>query len=275
MYSIEKMYRTLLIVTILCFTIFQSCKNETVEIFVSQAGQADNAGTKEAPFSEINDAIEKAYQIKQKDSKAEIVINVLSGDYYLSSPIVINSALNGLKISGSRNSEVTVKGSAPLNLSWEKTESKILVANVTADIDFDQFIVNNKLQILARYPNYNDNGGYWQGYAADAISPDRIKNWENPEGAIFNAMHSGKWGGFHYEIAGIDSDGEAILEGGFQNNRPSRPHPEYRMVENVLEELDSPGEWFLDKVNHKIYYWPTSNVDLSAAKYEGVCNSLE
>ena len=157
-----------------------------------------------------------------------------------------------------------------LGLGWEKQSGNIYVSNMADNTDFDQFVVNNKLQILARYPNYDGNGGRWQGYAADAISKERIKKWKHPEGAIFHAMHSGQWGGMHYVITGVDANGEAILKGGFQNNRPSLPHPEYRMVENVLEELDSPGEWFLDKASHKIYYWPDKNVDLAKASCEGI-----
>jgi len=30
-------------------------------------------------------------------------------------------------------------------------------------------------------------------------------------------------------------------------------------VENVFEALDSPGEWFLDREQGKVYYWPTSD----------------
>jgi parallel beta-helix repeat protein len=38
-------------------------------------------------------------------------------------------------------------------------------------------------------------------------------------------------------------------------------------VENVLEELDSPGEWYLDRHAGRLYYWPTeplSKVEVSA-----------
>ena len=27
-------------------------------------------------------------------------------------------------------------------------------------------------------------------------------------------------------------------------------------VENILEELDSPGEWYLDRAHRKLYLWP-------------------
>jgi hypothetical protein len=260
------MNRIALFILILLFAVFQSCKTKTFEILVSQTGESQN----EFSFKTVNEAIEKAYLIKADNSNAEIVINILPGDYYLSSPISIDSRLSRLKIIGAGKSLVTLKGSVPLNVKWEQFNENIFVADVAGDIALDQLIVDGQPQILARYPNYNENGGYWQGYAADAISKERIKNWEHPEGAIFNAMHGGKWGGFHYVITGIDESGEAILEGGKQNNRPSRPHVEYRMVENVFEELDSPGEWFLDKTSHRIYYWPISDIDISIAKFEGV-----
>jgi hypothetical protein len=87
---------------------------------------------------------------------------------------------------------------------------------------------------------------------------------------FFHVMHKGRWGGFHYKIVGVDENGEAILEGGHQNNRPSTPHPENRMVENVLEELDSPGEWYFDEDTRQLYYWPQEGIDMKTAKFEGV-----
>jgi len=39
---------------------------------------------------------------------------------------------------------------------------------------------------------------------------------------------------------------EGTYEGGWQNNRQMGMHPKQRYVENIREELDAPGEWFLD-----------------------------
>jgi hypothetical protein len=84
-------------------------------------------------------------------------------------------------------------------------------------------------------------------------------------------MHAGEWGGFHYVISGKDEKGEAILEGGYQNNRQSAGmHDTYRMVENVFEELDSPGEWFLNKDSMTLYYWPEKGADPKNTLIEGV-----
>ena len=45
-------------------------------------------------------------------------------------------------------------------------------------------------------------------------------------------------------------------EGGWQNNRPMGMHTEYRFVENIFEELDAPGEWYLDAKTHTLYFYP-------------------
>ncbi len=249
---------------------FSNSEKIILEIYVSTSGNSKNSGSKQAPLAKLEDAVEMAKQAKLQDKDAKVNIQILPGNYYLAAPILINSSLNGLSLKVAGDGLVTVKGSVPLNLKWEKQQGNIFVSKVPENIDFDQFIVNNKLQILARYPNYDENGGHWQGHAADAISKERIKTWKHPEGAIFHVMHSGQWGGFHYLISGVDANGEAILEGGLQNNRPSKPHEKYRMVENVLEELDTPGEWFFDKTNRKLYYWPEAGIDLNRSTFEAV-----
>lgn len=46
------------------------------------------------------------------------------------------------------------------------------------------------------------------------------------------------------------------MEGGWQNNRRSGLHPDNRMVENIFEELDAPGEWFYNADEQTVYYYP-------------------
>ncbi len=249
---------------------FNSCKAKNIQIFVSPTGKIENQGTKEAPLSNIQSAIEKANEIRLRNGKSHITIVLLPGEYHLESPITITPELSDMTLKGAGSSVVSIKGSRPLSLNLKKYNENIFVAPLEGDLDFDQFAVNGKRQILARYPNYNESGGHWQGHAPDAFSNERIQSWENPAGTIIHAMHSAEWGDFHYVITGIDEKGEPTLSGGHQNNRPAPPHPDYRMVENVFEELDSPGEWYLDKEKGLLYYWPDENTNLQTANYEGV-----
>jgi hypothetical protein len=71
-------------------------------------------------------------------------------------------------------------------------------------------------------------------------------------------------------ITGKDRHGNATYQGGWQNNRRSGMRPSIRFVENIREELDAPGEWFLDRKARLLYYYPPKGLDLGKAVVEGV-----
>jgi hypothetical protein len=243
------------------------CQNETINIYVSPLGNNSNDGAKETPFKTIEKALESAKSIKKKEND-KINIHLLEGDYHLSSTLEITSQLNNLSIIGDGLDKVSIKGSKVIETKWEKFSDNILVSTINKDLDFNQLFINGEKQILARYPNYDENGGYWQGFAADAIDEDRISKWKNPIGGFVHALHKGRWGGFHYEIESVKENGELNLIGGHQNNRPSTMHSKYRMVDNIFEELDSEKEWYLDKKNHKLYVWKSEDFDINLTKVE-------
>ncbi|WP_066219970.1 PDZ domain-containing protein [Formosa haliotis] len=263
-------HRYFKICLILPFLFLVSCvSEEPIKTLYVSTNTSENAnGSEELPFSSVEEAIEEASELRRLNPELPIAIKLKPGDYYVSHAITITPDLNGLKITGTSAKEVRIKGSEILKPAWIPFNENILVSSVPEHLDFDQLVVNGKPQILARYPNYDEDAHYWNGSAADAISKEKVASWSNPKGAYFHALHGGKWGGFHYTITGVNDQGEAILEGGQQNNRGSRPHVEFRMVENVFEELDSPGEWYLDKASHKLYYWPEANTNLESATIE-------
>ncbi|MEE9361469.1 MAG: PDZ domain-containing protein [Cellulophaga sp.] len=259
---------SILLIGIVLF--FLGCNSPKEQIFVSPNGKIDNLGTVNSPFKNIQLAIEKAKKIKLENGTTQVEIHLLEGEYRLASPLEITPELNGTTITGEGVDKTVVKGSKILNLNWEKHDENIWVSKVKEGVIFDQVFINNIQQILARYPNYNEEGGHWQGHAEDALDLERIKSWKNPVGTTVHAMHSGEWGDFHFEISKVNEDGTAEFIGGHQNNRPSKMHLKYRMVENVLEELDSPGEWYLEKSTNLFYYWPTKSINLENAVVEVV-----
>ncbi|QZT36401.1 PDZ domain-containing protein [Halosquirtibacter xylanolyticus] len=204
----------------------------------------------------LTDAFTEASRLKELDDHLNIQIIIKEGTYYLDRPISITPVMSGLSIIG--QGLVEIKGSRILKPNWKIYNDKIMSSNIKNISSNSLLFVDNQKQILARYPNYNEKKGPWQGWAADAISKERVASWKNPKGAIFNAMHRGQWGDFHYTITGVDDNGKAILSGGQQNNRASKPHIKYRMIENIFEELDSPKEWFFNRQEQKLYLWETT-----------------
>ncbi|MCK5443529.1 MAG: right-handed parallel beta-helix repeat-containing protein, partial [Maribacter sp.] len=243
------------------------CEKPVTQLYVGTNAQTKELDAKVVVFNSIQAALDETIKIQKENEKSLVVIHILEGEYWLSSPLKISPEHGPLRIVGQGSDKTIVKGSKLIKLQWEKFDNHIWTAQLDANEDFDQLFVNGKQQVLARYPNYDELGGHWLGHASDAISKERVKTWENPQGALVHAMHSGEWGGFHYKASGVDEEGELILNGGHQNNRPSKMHEKYRMVENVFEELDNPGEWFLDE-NFKLFYWPLKDMELEDAKIE-------
>jgi len=240
------------------------CTQNKIEIYLNPDGKENYNASEDDPLINLTSAIEEVYR---KYPRKDVIIHLQPGEYYLNDPLTINPGLNSLSIIGNSYKDTFIKGSMKLDLSWKRYNKNIWVAKI--DEHFDQLFINNEQQILARYPNYNENGGHWQGHAADAISPERIKNWKNPIGAIVHITHKAEWGDFHYVVEGIDKNGEAVLSGGHQNNRPENGlHEKYRMVENVFEELDAPREYFFNKSEKKLFYFPSKGLDLKTAKVE-------
>ncbi|WP_317173641.1 PDZ domain-containing protein [Aestuariibaculum suncheonense] len=247
--------------------ILTGCHRLPVEIFVSPNGNDGNQGAKQSPVQSLQKALDLAKTAKTNGTD-QVSIKLLAGDYHLTAPLIITPELNNLDIIGEDKSKVSIKGSKVIKTSWTPYNDSIWVTTIDETIDFNQVFVNGEKQILARYPNYDANGGAWQGHAADAISKERISGWNNPVGGYVHAMHSGRWGGFHYQITGINEDGELQLTGGHQNNRPSAMHPKLRMVENIFEELDSEKEWYYNKQDKKLYLWVKPGTDLKTARVE-------
>jgi hypothetical protein len=133
----------------------------------------------------------------------------------------------------------------------------------------DQLFVDGERQPLARDPNFDPAERHFNGWASDAISPARAARWKDPRGGFIHALHAAEWGGMHYVITGKNANDNITYEGGWQNNRPMGMH-KIRVVENIFEELDAAGEWFLDKGNSLLYFYPPAGLNLGKATFEAV-----
>lgn len=233
-------------------------------IFVAPEGNDQGDGSLQNPLRSVEVALQKVRQA----TEPEVCVYLRGGTYYLTAPIQLTpEQLQGKKLTLAawQDEAVTLSGGKKLALNWIKSKSGYWQCKVDP-INFDQLFINGEKRIMARYPNYMENEIY-NGTAADAISPERVKRWKNPEGGFIHAMHRGQWGDMHYLITGKTGK-ELSYTGGFQNNRPSPLHERYRFVENIREELDAPGEWFLDTKEQILYYYPIAGEQVANATVE-------
>jgi hypothetical protein len=262
------------------------------DYYVSPKGKDTNPGTQSLPFATLEKATTSSLAFIGKEA---VNIWLVEGTHYVSKTLVLDSRFSasagkGLTIQG-RGSKVWVKGSRQLsNLEWRTHKGQIKVAKLPADVHFDQLFINSANQARARFPNYDhsnplrDGNGYqkatggtdkrydqWFTYDSLAFSK---KKWQNPRTGIVHAFQSHNWGNMQYRIKDRDYQNHKIIlgEGGWQLQRSygigagSTPSPFY--VENIFEELDVPGEWFLDEEKHLLYFYPPGGLDLETASIE-------
>src|ERR1035437_9353994 len=251
----------------LALALGSACFCSAQPYFVSPGGNDANPGTREKPFATLQHA-QQALRQKRGD------VFLRAGTYYLPAPLVFTAQDSGTKdtpviFQGYRGEQPVISGGVRLeNLDWHPFTNGILQTQVPADLQTEEIFINGERQILACYPNFDPKAQYFDGFAADAISPERAARWSNPAGGYYHAMHPALWGDFTWRITGKDTNNQVQLEGGWQNNRGAAAHWQLRFVENIFEELDAPGEWFLNSKTHTLYFYPPAGLDLKNAVVE-------
>ena len=150
---------------------------------------------------------------------------------------------------------------------------------------FTQLFINGQRQVRARYPNYDNSRPGKSGYIypanimpAEMVDPrpgpddDMVytgsgargilfdpatftkQRWARPQDAVLHIFRAGYWGNLQWRIKAVDYERRAIWfgDGGQQmgakwdDDPPAIDAGCRFFVENVFEELDAPGEWYLD-----------------------------
>jgi hypothetical protein len=253
-----------------CITCLSSCT--AADFYVSPNGSDAGPGTIEHPFKTLSGAQAKVRAASFRGRDA-INVHVRAGTYYLAEPFQLDARDSGtaaapILYTAYAGEKVVISGGVKLTPKWTRMEGGIYRTRVEPGLLFDQLFLDGQRQVLARFPNYDPNESPYNGASPDAFSKSRAATWQNPAGGFIHAMHRHHWGGYHYRITGKTSDGEVIYEGGWQNNRQMGMHPKHRMVENIREELDKPGEWFLDSKTNLLYFIPVNASALPTALVE-------
>ena len=119
---------------------------------------------------------------------------------------------------------------------------------------------------LARWPNVGaDRWAHVSGTAADqganhfSYDGDRPARWAAADDAWVYGYWQFDWADSYIKVAGVDTAHHQVRTekaGGLLGYTPG--HRWYAL--NLLEELDTPGEWYLDRSSGHLYFWPPSDI---------------
>jgi parallel beta-helix repeat protein len=138
---------------------------------------------------------------------------------------------------------------------------------------FSQLLLNGTRQPLARYPNFDPENPYGGGWAyADGdlvpmyqnipgeskrefqVKTEDVRNWAHPELVQVFTFPRYNWWNNIVRLSSFDPATRKITLVS-DCSYAVRPGDRY-YFQNALEELDSPGEWFLDAAAGVLYFWP-------------------
>ena len=271
------------------------------DIYLSPNGSDANAGTKDKPLATLSMALRKARELRRLNdpSIANGIRIILKGGLYQlketvfirpedggtdQSPTIIEAASGehpvisgGIKINGWKKLNTTIAGLSV------KAKGKVWVADVPIIngrlFEFRQLWVNDIKAIRAK----SVNGG----------SMLRILNWNKNEQSCwiptpkFPLLQNANgmemlihqwWAIAILRIKKLEVHGDSTQlffhqpESKIQSEHPW-PAPWISKetgnsafyLSNAIQFLDEPGEWYLDIINRKIYYWPRNNENLLTA----------
>ncbi|AZM48720.1 acyltransferase [Streptomyces sp. WAC 06738] len=227
----------------------------------------------------LTSARAKVREVLAEGIDRDIVVQLGEGTYRVSEALSLDARDSGSAEHPVRwvgtGSGARIVGGRELSGSWQPTaeDKSVMVTDVPAGIDFDELFVNDERQVMARYPNYDESAPRLEGTTTLSDLNTRSAGWQDPTTGFVRAMHCHDWGSVSFTVTGRDSDQLGLNFVG-DNNRPQdcgSGLPLKRdavLVENIREELDVAGEWYLDRASNKLYLKPPAGVDLATAAIE-------
>jgi len=229
-----------------------------------------NAAKTDGPFATPARARDAARAAIRAGLKADLAIRLRGGVYRLAEPLVLGPEDSGTGAhavvwSAAPGEKPVISGGRPVT-GWKKAEGGLWTAEVAGT--FRQLFVGGERRPRARAPDE----GYFRIVKAGAddrtrftFAPGNIRPWKRLNDVEVVFLHD-----WSISRIAIDSVNEA-------ENVVTFRHPigcdakHYRIsgfektpryfVENALELLDRPGEWYLDRGAGRLYYRPLPGED--------------
>lgn len=270
---------------------FVGSNERTVYVAVNGCDSAE--GTKDAPLASLKEALSRLSGKKGGKivmggglyDMTETVNITAEHSGTVESPLIITAAEGEVPmLSTSRaipaSAFVPVTDEAVLARLPEASRGKVVVADLPSlgitdygNVRSAKLLINSVEQSLSRYPNagetlipvgknivcsgWDDEKEEPFGDWEIGIEDDRCLNWlDDGEVHIYGAL-VWEWTRLYARLQKIDKDAHTIRGyKNFQRHGVQNEHNNTYFFLNVLEELDVPGEWFLDRKTGKLYVYP-------------------
>lgn len=275
--------------------------DECTQIFISPEGNDRGKGSLENPLRTIVGARNMVRKLRQggKLSDNGVVIWLKGGEYYLDDTVYFDNEDSGsleapVRIYAYKGEMVRLLGSKKIKYKWfEDTSDKITNLIIDKDardkikmLDLKKhrltqygelghvgYVVRNQplppamvyidkeSMHLSRYPNtenFNDIKNP-VGLKQFTSASGRVKLWNSVEDIWIDGAVSKPWEWRKNKISCIDEKGTVTMVWDFHSNITTDKSRLFYY--NIIEELDYPGEFYIDRKKDKLYIYLPQGTD--------------
>ena len=283
-----------------------------VQLHVTPGGDDQSTGTAVEPLGSLQGARDRIRLLRAESESEVFEVLIHAGRYELDSSFVLNAEDSGSPQSPvtyrSVDGKVVVSGGRQIQ-DWlplqdqdsafgsrlhPSAKGNVVAIDVDSlDVTFDfnprrlhekmppehsELFIGNRRLPLAGWPNY----GWARSSQVDARRWNDVRN-SDQENAWAVGFWENDWTMSHEPIR---KSGSNWMFTNPEGPKAMRDACRYKLC-NMLTELDQPGEWFLDKEQSRILYWPIqgdfnsltlslletvlSIYDTSNVRFDGIC----
>lgn len=265
-------------------------------MYVAINGKDTNDGSFGRPFASLEAAQRAVRTLKKSGFASSIEIIVRAGTYYLPQTLEFTAEDSGAKAApiiwkAAEGEKVILSGGRILKGKWQKSKDGIWFIEIPEakgwrrdefhpesyskkpeyPLNFRQLFVNGKRAIRARYPNANLDNPFLYSVAntngqVQIVEGKIKKSWGLESDAQMNLVPRWRFFNQWNDITSVDTTNNVIHIG------PREQHGEidkgsWFWIEGVKEELDMPGEWYLDHKLGRLYYKPLLGENPNASEF--------
>ena len=230
-----------------------------------------NADASDGPFSTLSRARDAVRELKRRQPSKDILVHIRKGLYQLSEPVVF-----GLEDSGTGDSTVTYEANPGENPVFSSGREIKGFKKVTGKLPGLPTAAQGNAwmaDVAGRFYTLYDAEGLLPRARSAGFIPleggsrsvlhfpeGRLKNWPNVEDVEIVVRPHHAWIVNVLPLESVDEETQiarTAIDATYAMNRLHfLKETESCWVENVLEELDEPGEWVLNTKEGKLYLWP-------------------
>jgi hypothetical protein len=245
-----------------------------------------NAEKTDGPLASLVKARDAVRAARKAGDDSAVTVHVRGGVYELPSGLKFDATDSGAEkaptVWKAFTGEKAVLIGGRTITGWKAWKNGIFQADVAAQgfkgIAFKQLFFAGERQHLARFPNYDPQNPYGGGWAyADGemtpmyvdkpgedkrtlqVKPQDWRTWAKPEDVEVFVFPRYNWWNDILRVKSVDAEKHTITtvkDGSYAMRANDRFY-----FQGALEELDAPGEWYLDKQAGMLYFQPPAGIE--------------